>query len=104
MPNAFTFGRMASSATLAIHEGLLTSLNEDEVRGVIGHELVHIKHKDYIVITVLSALPLIAYIVAQVAIRAGFLGSLSGGGGGRGKNRGNAGAVLIAIGVVSFIV
>src|SRR4030042_6439684 len=64
-PNAFVFGRTASSATLAVHEGLLRNLNEDEVRGVIGHELGHIRHKDYIVMTVLSALPLIAYIIAR---------------------------------------
>jgi heat shock protein HtpX len=99
-PNAFTFGRTSSGATLALHEGLLKNLNEDEVKGVIAHELGHIKHKDYIVMTVLSALPLIAYIVAQTALRAGMLGSYS-----RGRNKeGNAGAALIAIGVISFIV
>jgi heat shock protein HtpX len=100
-PNAFTFGRTSSSATLALHEGLLNNLNESEVKGVIGHELGHIKHKDYIVITVLSALPLIAYLVAQVAFRAGVFSSYSGG---RGKNQGNAGVVLIAVGVISFVV
>jgi len=57
-PNAFVFGRTANSATLAVHEGLLRSLNENEVKGVIGHELGHLKHKDYVVMTVLSALPL----------------------------------------------
>ena len=54
-PNAFVFGRTAGDATLAVHEGLLTNLNKDEVKGVIGHELGHIKHKDYVVMTVLSA-------------------------------------------------
>jgi heat shock protein HtpX len=99
-PNAFTFGRTSSGATLALHEGLLKNLNEDEVKGVIAHELGHIKHKDYIVMTVLSALPLIAYIVAQTALRAGMWGSYS-----RGRNKeGDAGAALIAIGVISFIV
>jgi len=99
MPNAFTFGRTSSSATLAVHEGLLNNLNEDEVKGVIAHELGHIKHKDYIVMTVLSALPLIAYIVAQAMFRAGMFSSYS-----RGKDRGNAGAILIVVGVISFIV
>jgi heat shock protein HtpX len=65
MPNAFTFGRTASSATLAVHEGLLKNLNENEIRGVIGHELGHVKHKDYIVMTVLSALPLLAFLIAR---------------------------------------
>ena len=70
-PNAFTFGRTTSSATLAVHEGLLRQLNENEVKGVIAHELGHIKHKDYIVMTVLSALPLIAYYIAQITLYAG---------------------------------
>ncbi len=99
-PNAFTFGRTASSATLALHEGLLQNLNKDEVKGVIAHELGHIKHKDYIVMTVLSALPLIAYIIAQTALRAGMMSSRS-----RGRNKeGDAGAALLVIGVISFIV
>ncbi len=99
-PNAFTFGRSQKDATLALHDGLLKNLNEDEVKGVIAHELGHIKHKDYIVMTVLSALPLIAYIVAQTALRAGMYSSYSGG---RNK-QGNAGVALIAIGVISFAV
>ena len=98
-PNAFTFGRGQSSATLAVHDGLLNGLNEDEVRGVIAHELGHIKHKDYIVMTVLSALPLVAYIVAQTAFRAGMFSSYS-----RGRRENNPAAAFIVIGVISFIV
>jgi len=100
-PNAFTYGRTSSSAILAVHEGLLRNLNQDEVRGVIAHELGHIKHKDYIVMTVLSALPLIAYWIAQLALNAAWF---SGGSSRRGKDQGNAGVVLIVIGVASFVV
>jgi heat shock protein HtpX len=99
-PNAFTFGRSTAGATLAVHEGLLRQLNEGEVRGVIAHELGHIKHKDYIVMTVLSALPLIAYYIAQVTL---FAGALSGGGRRR-NNKDNSGAILLVIGVISFII
>ena len=98
-PNAFTFGRTSSSATLAVHEGLLKQLNEGEIKGVIAHELGHIKHKDYIVMTVLSALPLIAYMIAQVTLRAGMFSSA----GRRGKEN-NAGAALLAIGAISFVI
>ena len=97
-PNAFTFGRTTSSATLAVHEGLLQQLNKNEVKGVIAHELGHIKHKDYVVMTVLSALPLIAYIIAQFALRAGAFS------GGRRNSKDNSGAALIVIGVISFAV
>jgi heat shock protein HtpX len=99
-PNAFVFGRSAGSATLAVHDGLLRSLNEDEVRGVIAHELGHVKHRDFIVMTVLSALPLIAYLIAQFAFRAGMVSSYS-----RGRNKeGNAGAALLAVGAISFLI
>lgn len=99
-PNAFVFGRTPKSATLAVHEGLLNNLNKDEVKGVIAYELGHIQHKDYIVMTVLSALPLIAYIIAQSLFRAGIVSSYS-----RRRNKdGNAGLVLVAVGAISFLV
>ncbi len=98
-PNAFTFGRTTSSATLAVHEGLLRNLNEGEVKGVIAHELGHIKHKDYVVMTILSALPLIAYMIAQVTFRAGMFSGSS-----RSRDKDNSGAALIIIGIISFVI
>jgi heat shock protein HtpX len=97
-PNAFTFGRSTSGATLAVHEGLLRQLNQEEVKSVIAHELGHIKHKDYIVMTVLSSLPLIAYYIAQVTL---FAGAFSGG---RRNEKDNSGAILIVIGVIAFAI
>jgi heat shock protein HtpX len=99
-PNAFVFGRTAHSATLAVHQGLLRNLNEDEVRGVIGHELGHIRHKDYAIMTLLSALPLLAYLVARGTMSAAWLG----GGSSNKKNQGSIGAALIIIAVLSFVV
>jgi heat shock protein HtpX len=98
-PNAFAFGRTARSATLAVHEGLLTKLNQDEVKGVIGHELGHIRHKDYIVMTLLSALPLLAYIIARgtwLAVRFSR--------GGRGKGGASAKAAILGVAAISYIV
>jgi heat shock protein HtpX len=84
---------------LAIHEGLLRNLNEDEVRSVIGHELGHIKHKDYIVMTVISALPLIAYLVARSTWTvARFSGSS------RKGEEGEMRAALFVIGIISYVV
>jgi len=99
-PNAFVFGRTAGDATLAVHEGLLASLNKDEVKGVIGHELGHLKHKDYIVMTVLSAVPLIAYLVARGTWEAArFAGSSS-----RKKEEGSIRAAFFAVAIISYIV
>jgi heat shock protein HtpX len=99
-PNAFTFGRSQKGAVLAVHEGLLRQLNEAEVRGVIAHELGHIKHKDYIVMTILSALPLIAYWISQITFNAAWFS----GGSRRSKDGENSGFILIVIGIVSFLV
>lgn len=99
-PNAFVFGRSASGATLAVHDGLLRNLNQDEVRGVIAHELGHVRHRDFIVMTILSALPLIAYMIAQFAFRAGMMSSYSR----RRSKEGNAGLALLAVGAISFLV
>jgi heat shock protein HtpX len=99
-PNAFVFGRTSSTATLAVHEGLLKNLNEEEVRGVIGHELGHIKHKDYVVMTVLSALPLLAYLVARGTWTAAWMSGRSS----RERDQGGMEVALIAIGVLSYVV
>jgi heat shock protein HtpX len=98
-PNAFVFGRTAGSATLAVHEGLLRDLNENEVKGVVGHELGHLKHKDYIVMTVLSALPLVAYLIARGTTEAALISGRS-----RQKNEGDLGVALIVVGVLSYVV
>jgi len=98
-PNAFVFGRSSKSATLAVHEGLLRKLNKEEIKGVIGHELGHIKHKDYIVMTVLSALPLLAYIIARSTwYAARFAGSS------KKKGEGSVRAAFFVIAVISYIV
>lgn len=97
-PNAFVFGRTANSATLTVHEGLLKSLKEDEVRGVIGHELGHIKHKDYIVMTLLSALPLLAYIIARGTWQIAWFAR----GSSRDKDEGSMRAALFAVGAISY--
>jgi heat shock protein HtpX len=97
-PNAFTFGRSTSGATLAVHEGLLRQLNQAEIKAVIAHELGHIKHKDYIVMTILSCLPLIAYYIAQVTLYAGAFS-------GRGRrDKDNSGAILLVIGIIAFAI
>ncbi|MDR0798052.1 MAG: M48 family metalloprotease [Nitrososphaerota archaeon] len=98
-PNAFTFGRTTSSATLAVHEGLLRQLNQGEIRSVIAHELGHIKHKDYVIMTVLSALPLIAYMIAKTALYASIFSNV-----GKRNKKDNSGAILLVIGFVSFFV
>ncbi|MEM7821659.1 MAG: zinc metalloprotease HtpX [Candidatus Aenigmatarchaeota archaeon] len=67
-PNAFVFGRTPGSAVLVVTQGLLKNLTQEEVKAVIAHEIGHIKHKDMIVMTVVSVIPIIAYFVARFLI------------------------------------
>src|SRR5438093_6569049 len=97
-PNAFVFGRTQNGATLAVHEGLLQRLDEDEIEGVIAHELGHIKHRDFIVVTMISAIPLVAYLIARSVLWGGYVSS------GRGSNRNSSAGALIAIAAVAYVV
>jgi heat shock protein HtpX len=64
-------------------------LNKDELKAVLGHEMSHIKHRDMIVITVLSAIPLIMYWIAWSFMFRGMFGD----------RRGSAGyAALVGLG------
>jgi len=63
-PNAFATGRNPDNAAVAVTKGIVDTLNHDELRGVIAHELAHIKNRDIltqtIVTTVVSALSMLA--------------------------------------------
>src|SRR6266704_2796077 len=99
-PNAFVFGRTSKGATLAVHQGLLQRLNEDEIEGVIGHELGHVKHRDFIVVTMIRAIPLVAYLIARAVLWGGYATGYSGGRG----NKNNSAGLLIIVAVVAYVV
>jgi heat shock protein HtpX len=102
IPNAFATGRNADKSVLCVTTGLMNRLNNDELEGVIAHELSHVAHKDVQVMTIASFLA----IVAAVLIRISFYGELFGGGGrGRGgNNNGNALPILFILMAVSIVV
>ncbi len=98
LPNAFVFGRTVASAELVVTGGLLEKLNADEVRAVLAHEVGHLRHKDVIVMTLVSAVPILAYVMA----RAGF--EFLRHGHPRGKGAGQAIAVALLVALVSYLV
>lgn len=57
VPNAFAFGSPIFGYGVAVTEGLLRDLSEDEVEAVVGHEVGHIKHRDMHVMMIATALP-----------------------------------------------
>ena len=63
IPNAFAFGRTKNSARICVTQGILDLLNDEELKAVIGHEISHIKHRDVAIITLLSVIPMICYMI-----------------------------------------
>ena len=63
IPNAFAFGRSKRDGRVCVTKGLLRILNDEELEAVIGHEISHIKHRDMVVITMLSVIPLLSYLI-----------------------------------------
>lgn len=63
IPNAFAFGKTKRDARVCVTKKLMSRLNEDELRAVLAHELSHIRHRDVVVITTLSVVPMICYFV-----------------------------------------
>lgn len=63
IPNAFAFGRTKKDGRICVTRGILNTLNQEELKAVLGHELSHIKHNDMIVMTLVSAIPLICYYI-----------------------------------------
>ncbi|WP_096394451.1 zinc metalloprotease HtpX [Halorubrum trapanicum] len=65
VPNAFATGRNKKNATVAVTTGLLQALDEDELDGVLAHELAHVKNRDVMVMTIASFLSTIAFFIVR---------------------------------------
>ncbi|MFB6129246.1 MAG: zinc metalloprotease HtpX [Salinigranum sp.] len=97
VPNAFATGRSQKNSTVCVTTGILRTLDQDELEGVLAHELSHVKNRDVAVMTIASFLSTLAFLVVR-------WGWLFGGGGGGGRDRGgNAAPVFVAI-IVSLVV
>ncbi|MDG5757903.1 zinc metalloprotease HtpX [Natronococcus sp. A-GB1] len=91
VPNAFATGRNQKNAAVAVTTGLMRTLNQEELDGVIAHELAHVKNRDMMVMTIASLLSTIAFMIVRWGA---FFG------GGRNKNQGG---IMVAI-LVSLVV
>lgn len=94
-PNAFATGRNPQHASVAVTHGILGLLDDEELEGVLAHELGHVKNRDILTSSIAATLAGAITLIARM----GYWASLFGGYGGRGRDRegGGIGALLMLI-------
>jgi heat shock protein HtpX len=102
MPNAFATGRNSKNSVLCVTQGMLQRefLTQEELEGVLAHELSHVAHKDVQVMTYASLLA----IVAGLLVRFAFYSEIFGGGRRGGGNNGQAALLIPLIMLASAVV
>ncbi|WP_148798286.1 zinc metalloprotease HtpX [Campylobacter concisus] len=95
VPNAFATGRNPSHAAVAVTEGLLKILNENEIEGVLAHELSHVRHYDILTGSIA------AILAGAIAMLANFakIGGIAGQSSGSRRGGGNA-IVMLALAIL----
>jgi len=98
MPNAFATGRNTKVAVVCATDGILNKLTDDELEGVLAHEMSHVAHKDVAVMTIASFLG----IIAALMVRFAFYSELFGG---RGRDsNGQSQLLIIPVMLLSIVV
>ena len=96
-PNAFATGRSPEHAAVAATEGILRLLPENELEGVIAHELSHVKHRDILISTVAATLAAAIMFLAYMAR----FGAMFAGGGSSDDRRGPSPIAMLAMGLLA---
>jgi heat shock protein HtpX len=81
-PNAFATGRNPDHAVVAVTQGLMQVVDDDELKGVLAHEISHVRHRDILITSVAAAVAMAITFIARMAMWGAIFG-----GGGRGNDR-----------------
>ena len=95
VPNAFATGKSKRSSVVAVTTGIMDLLDDEELEGVIAHELAHIRHRDVLVLTLASLFSTVAFFLMRYAL----FGSMYG----RSREGGGMILVLIVAGITWFV-
>lgn len=100
-PNAFATGRNPKHAAVAVTTGMMRMLSQEELQGVIGHELAHIRHRDILVSTIAATIAGAISFLAQMAQWAMIFGHR-----GDDEERGNplAALVMMIVGPIAALI
>ena len=98
-PNAFATGRNEQRAVVAVTRGITELLSEDELRGVLAHELSHVRNKDILIGSVAAAIAMGITFVARMAM----WGAMFGGAGGRDDSDSGGGLGLLFMAILAPI-
>jgi heat shock protein HtpX len=93
VPNAFATGRSQKRAVVCATTGIMRRLDNEELEGVLAHEMSHVAHHDVVVMTIASFLGVLAGLVTRFA----FYASMFGGGNGRGRNNNQDSAAMVEL-------
>lgn len=96
-PNAFAAGRGPKNCYVCATTGLLQTMDQRELEGVISHEMAHVQHRDVRLMTLVAVLVGVIALVSDVALRLMFFT------GGRRRSGSPADLVLLAIGLAGLI-
>lgn len=96
-PNAFATGRSPQHAAVAATEGILRLLSEEEIEGVMAHELAHVKNRDILISSVAATIAAAIMVLASIARWGAIFGA-----GNRGNDRNGANALaLLATAIIA---
>ncbi len=96
--NAFATGHKPQDSIICATTGALQQLNTEELEGVIGHEMSHIRNRDILVMTVTVGVVGAIALIAEIAIRMLFWG------GGRSGDRKGGGGIIVVVIAIIFII
>lgn len=101
-PNAFATGRNPEHSSVAVTEGLLSTMNRVELEGVIGHELSHVVDRDILIGTLVATLVGAVVLISEFFMRSWWWGGVRGRRGGD-RSGGGIEAIIFAVGLALLI-